>query len=162
MLPALLLLLNLQPNQLPPNLPPEIYAWFWTAPEFEPGGAEKYLDQVASRTNYGMLTTSLRLPGREITDPSVHDRVKQAVQYAHQRGLRVAFDLDPRLARGAFERAHPDQMQWMLRVRRVEPGEVTIPALRLDDHMTAAGSDYERLSGRFVGAWTEAMQPARV
>lgn len=160
MLPALLVLLSVQPNHLPANLPPEIYAWFWTADEFAPGGAERFLDRVVSTSNYGLLTTSLRVPSRQITDPDVHQHVKQAVLAAHQRGLRVAFDLDPRLARKAFQKAHPGQLQWMLRVRKVSNsgGEIAIPSVPLEDHMTGGGGEYERLSGKLLGVWSASPQ----
>lgn len=141
-------------NRLPASLAPEIYAWFWLEnQEFAPEGYKPFIDQIAGNSNFGLLTTSLRAPAREVTLQETHDQIKRAVEYAHSRGLRVAFDLDVRLARGAFLRKHPDQQQWMLRVRRLEKGaprRLAIEPLTLGDHMTWIGGQYETLSGRLL------------
>lgn len=154
---ALLLLVipALAEHRLPAQLPPEIYAWFWTGETFQPGGASAFLDLVSRESNYNFLTTSLRTPARESVTREVHDHIRQAVLEAHRRGLRVAFDLDPRLARRAFEQAHPDQLQWMLRIRRypVATREALIPATILEDHMTWPNAEYDRLSGKLMRAW---------
>ncbi len=143
-------------HRLPPQLPPEIYAWFWQEETFRPGGITAFLDLVTRESNYNFLTTSLRVPARENILPEVHDRMREAVLAAHRRGLRVAFDLDPRLARRAFEKAHPDQLQWMLRLQRFPLAggrDYSIPSIRLDDHMTWPGAEYDRLSGKLVRTW---------
>jgi hypothetical protein len=151
------------PNRLPAHLPPEIYAWFWQEDEFRPEGYRRFVDLIAEHSNFGLLTTSLRTPAREIALAETHDQVKRAVAYAHSRGLRVAFDLDARLARGAFLARYPGQQQGMLRVRRLEAGKrLTIEPHRLSDHMTASGGAYEALSGRLAGAFTLSLEPAPV
>lgn len=141
--------------RLPNHLPPEIYAWFWQAPEFQPDGYKPFLNRIATQTNFGLLTTSLRIPEREVTLPTTHDQIRRAVEYAHSLGLRVAFDLDVRLARGEFLNRYPTQQQWMLRIRRVPAGQrsLTIESLRLGDHMTWPTGQYELLSGRLAAAF---------
>src|SRR5450759_2447314 len=99
-------------NRLPSHLPPEIFAWFWLEPEFQTEGYRAFVDLVADHSNFGLLTTSLRVPSREIVAAETHDQVKRAVLYAHSRGLRLAFDLDVRLARATFRKLHPEQQQW--------------------------------------------------
>jgi hypothetical protein len=140
-------------NRLPAGLPPEIYAWFWLEPEFQPEGYRAFVDLIAEHSNFGLLTTSLRTPSREIAAPDTHDQVKRAVLYAHSRGLRVAFDLDVRLARGTFRKLHPDQQQWMLRIIEVPAKETTaiVRPQPLSDHMTAPGGSYEALGGKLLG-----------
>lgn len=142
-------------NRLPSELPPEIYAWFWMEREFQPEGYRAFVDMVAEHSNFGLLTTSLRVPTREVTEPDTHDRIKRAVDYAHSRGLRVAFDLDVRLARGAFRKLHPDQQQWMLRITEVpaRTKAAVVRPLDLSDHMTAPGGSYEALSGKLLGVF---------
>ncbi|MCX6620607.1 MAG: hypothetical protein NTY38_05940, partial [Acidobacteria bacterium] len=145
-------------QRLPRELPPEIYAWFWTDETFAPGGITRFLDVVSRETNYNFLTTSLRTPQRENIRPEVRDQIRQAALAAHERGLRMAFDLDPRLARQAFQKAHPGELQWMLRIRAFPwpasaPGDFAISSLRMDDHMTWPDAEYERLSGKLVRAW---------
>lgn len=166
-IPALLSLLlgaPPAPNRLPPDLPPEIYAWFWQEQEFRPGGYRRFIDMVAENSNFGLLTTSFRIPAREITFPESHDQVKRAVEYAHARGFRVALDLDVRLARGTFRKQYPDQQQWMLRVRVFPASQrrMEIESLRLSDHMTAPDGEYELLSGRFLRAFRGDLEPADV
>ncbi len=146
---------NAATNRLPPRLYPEIYAWFWLEDlEFQEEGYRAVVDLVAERTNFNLLTTSLRSPRREVTLPEVHDRIRRGVAYAASKGLRVALDLDVRLARGEFARRYPDQLQWMARIRRAKgPGRVEILPLRLDDHMTALGGEYEVTRGRLLGVF---------
>jgi hypothetical protein len=148
-IPLALLLLAASPNHLPATLAPEIYAWFWSEREFEPEGYREFVDLIADHTNFNLMTTSLRSPRHEITLPGTHDQVKRAVEYAHQRGLRVALDLDVRLARGTFLKQHPGEQQWMLRVREGR-GAVSVEPQRLSDHMTGGGGEYEVLGGRLL------------
>jgi hypothetical protein len=142
-------------NRLPAHLPPEIYAWFWLEPEFKPEGYRAFVDLIAEHSNFGLLTTSMRVPSREITAPDTHDQIKRGVLYAHSRGLRVAFDLDVRLARGTFRKLHPDQQQWMLRIVEVPPKETAavVRPLPLSDHMTALRGSYEVLGGKLLGVF---------
>jgi len=152
------------PNRLPRELPPEIYAWFWQQAEFQPGGYKPFIDLIADHSNFGLLTTSLRVPAREIAFPETHDQIRRAVGYAHTRGLRVALDLDVRLARGTFLKRYPDQQQWMLRLRSfpAPARRLTIEPVRLNDHMTAPGGEYEILAGRFVRAFDAKLEPVEV
>ncbi|MGA3325764.1 MAG: hypothetical protein ABSF45_14930 [Terriglobia bacterium] len=149
-------------NLLPPSVPPEVVAWFWMEkPEFQPEGYRQFIDLIAEHTNFGMLATSLRAPRHEITDLETHSKVRRAVDYAHQRGLRVAMDLDVRLARGAFRKRYPDQQQWIMRIRAFPfapsgPTEASIASQPLGDHMTWPDSQYERLSGRVLGVYRSA------
>jgi hypothetical protein len=150
--PLSLLLLAAAANRLPPTQAPEIHAWFWTEREFQPEGYRDFVDLIADHSNFGLMTTSLRTPQREIVFPETHDQIKRAVAYAHQRGLRVAFDLDVRLARGTFLKRYPAQQQWMLRVRGGRK-TVSIEPQRLTDHMTGGGGEYEVLHGRLLGVY---------
>ena len=149
-------------NLLPPSVPPEVVAWFWAEKrEFQPEGYRPFIDLIAGRTNFGMLATSLRAPRHQITDPETHDQIKRAADYAHRRGLKIAMDLDVRLARGAFRRRFPDQQQWMLRIRAFPfapsgPTQASITSQHLGDHMTWPDAQYERLSGRLLGVYISA------
>ena len=145
--------------RLPPDTPPEIGAWFWKLEEFKPEGYRKYLDMVAEHSPYGLLTTSQRVP-REITEPEVHDQYKAAVAYARQRGLRIALDLDIRLAREAFRKAHPDELQEVLRIKEgglSETATATIAVAKVEnsDHMTwGSKAGYVSLAGRLVRVYS--------
>lgn len=140
--------------RLPTSTYPEIFATGWGPLDLKPQGYEPALDLIANHSPFNLVQEHMNSIGREITDPLVHDQVKQAVAYAHKLGLQIFFDLDIRLARSAFFSEHPDQQQWMLRVRSFQfsrqdtPIELD-PAIELD-HMTSRNSSYEVLAGRLM------------
>ena len=120
-----------------------------------PEGYRAPLDLFADHSNFGMLTTSIRSPAHEMVLPGMHDQVKQAVDYAHGRGIQIALDLDIRLARRAFQARYPDQQQWMLRLRSLAlppaSGDgIQIEPAGLRDHM----GQYPVLKGRLMRVWT--------
>jgi hypothetical protein len=138
---------------------PAFGCWFWSAAEFEPEGYRPFLDLVKQHAAFDRLTTSLRVAGHEITDASTHDQIRRAAQYAERSGMKLVMDLDVRLARAAFLRAHPDELQEMLRVREVElaaTGEVhlTITAEILNDHYTGRTTPYVPVASRLVRVFT--------
>ena len=113
--------------RLPDGVPPVIGCWFWTEQEFEPKGYEKFIDMVSKHTAYNLLTTTMRVPNRQITDDDVHDQIKEAVVYARKHGMGVALELDVRHSLRAFQKAYPDELQERLRLREVnlpDGGEV--------------------------------------
>ncbi|HRZ80836.1 MAG TPA: sialidase family protein [Candidatus Hydrogenedentes bacterium] len=142
-------------RHLPDGVQPSIGAWFCGDDFMEPEGYRKYVDLFAERSVYDLLTMSVRLKGREITEPAVRDQVAAAVAYARERGLKVALDLDARLAREAFRRRYPEEQQEMLRLRTVPlaasgEAELEIVSDTLTDHMTGNTTPYIPLSGRLV------------
>ncbi len=148
---------------LPDGVQPTIGAWFCSDDFFDPDGYKKYVDLFSERSPYDLLTTSFRVNRREITEPAFHDQVKAAVAYACGRGLKVALDLDVRLAREAFRSQYPGEQQEMLRLRTVPlqaSGEVefAIPSETLTDHMTGNTTPYVPLSGRLVRVYAYAVE----
>ncbi|MBN2310685.1 MAG: hypothetical protein JXR94_17060, partial [Candidatus Hydrogenedentes bacterium] len=122
-------------------------------------GYTYYVDLFAEHSPYSLLTTSFRLNQREVAEPEIHDRIKEAVAYAHERGFQVALDVDVRLARAAFREAYPDELQEMLRLRTAElvasgEVEVAIGPEELRDHMTGNTIPYVPVAGRFVRAYS--------
>lgn len=143
--------------RLPASATPEIECWFWTEREFEPEGWRPYLEQAHERTCFRLLTTSIRAPLVEVTDEPVIRQIGEAAAYARTLGMGVVMDLDVRLARRAFERAHPDELQEMLRIRAVEVADgvagLEIAPAALDDHYTGRTTPYISLAGRLERAW---------
>ena len=138
---------------------PSFGCWFWSAAEFEPEGYRPFIDLVSQHAGFDLLTASLRVAGHEVTDASTHDQIRRATEYAERRGTRLVMDLDVRLARQAFRRAYPDELQEMLRIREVElaaTGEVhlTIAADVLNDHYTAGTIPYVSVASRLVRVFT--------
>ncbi len=102
------------------------------------------VDLIASRSDFGLLTSSLRSPRRELTLPATHDQIKEGVEYARTKGIRVAMDLDVRLARMAFRKKYPNELQWQTRLRQSNcspngPTIINIEPIHLSDHMTYPG-----------------------
>ncbi len=139
----------------PAGSTPVIMAWFWGPKHFEPRGYVPFLEMMARHSAVTMLATSIRAPLREVTEPAVHAQVKAAAAYAKKLGMPMVMDLDVRLARQAFRKAYPDDLQEMLRLREVklsgnEATALTVKSDDLRDHYTFQTTNYIPLSGRLV------------
>ena len=135
--------------------PPVIGMWGWKDETLAPEGYKPFLDTAATHTPYTLLSTTLRVSKGEVTDPFVRDRIGEAVRYANALGLKVAFDLDVRLARRAFRERYPDELQEELVLKTVEvpPGgaaNVVFQGRDLTDHMTGGTVPYLCLATRLV------------
>ena len=150
--------------RLPENTVPTMAVWGWTLEEFQPGGYRGFLDMAAKHSPYNVITTTIRAPMKEVTDEDVCKQIKECTLYARSLGIRIAFDLDVRLARRAFQRAHPDELQEMLRLREFDlkdGGEVSaaIASTDLGDHYTFRTTHYVPLTGRLVRAYSYVRGP---
>ncbi|MDI9383726.1 MAG: hypothetical protein QM518_05445 [Verrucomicrobiota bacterium] len=149
---------------------PSIGCWFWHDREFEPEGYRMFVDAVAPTARFDLLTASLRVAKREITDPEVHDQFAAAVAYAATRGVGIVLDLDIRLARAAFAKEYPEELQEMLRMREVrlqDSGTVMleIASESRSDHYTGAATPYIPVAGRLIRVYSyrrigDAIDPA--
>ncbi|MBN1420488.1 MAG: hypothetical protein JXP34_17045 [Planctomycetes bacterium] len=140
---------------------PQVGCWFWHEEEFAPRGYQPFLDLIAGHAGYDLLTTSLRVPRREVTDDAVRAQIREAAEYARRRGIGLVVDLDVRLARSTFREAHPEEMQEMLRLREVDFGEAGEALIRIapempNDHYTVRTTPYIPLAGRLVRIYTYA------
>ena len=154
-------------SRLPETVLPSIGCWFWGTAEFETGGIRPFLDLAGRHSEFNLLTTSLRVPDREVTEPAVQERIQEAARYARTWDLRLVMDLDVRLARKAFQQAHPDELQEMLRLKEVdlpESGEVVvrIPAETLGDHYTFSTTPYVPLKARLVRVYSYQRGPGAI
>ncbi len=152
------------PVRLPENVVPTMAVWGWTPEEFKPEGYRAFLDMAAKHSPYNVITTTIRAPMVEVTDESVYKQIKEGTAYARSLGIRIAFDLDVRLARRAFQKAYPDELQEMLRLREFdlkEGGEVSaaIASSDLGDHYTFQTTHYIPLSGRLVRVYSYVRGP---
>jgi len=140
---------------IPYRVPPVIGAWFWGEEQFKPDGYKRFIDHVSRHSSYNLLTTAIRVAGRDITDIDVHNQVKQAVIYARERGIKIAVDLDPRLACRKFEALYPDELQESLWLEEFPLSEkktvdATIRSIDLNDHMTGNRTRYISLKGSLL------------
>jgi len=142
-------------HRLPADVPPVLAVWGWTESDFAPRGYEAHIEMMARHSGVNVLTTTIRAPGKFVTDAAVREQIRRATEYAAQFGIKIAMDLDIRLAREAFREANPDELQEMLRLREValkSSGQVTfsITGDILGDHYTFNATPYVPLSGRVV------------
>lgn len=95
---------------------PSIGCWFWYKDEFEKGGYKQSIDLFEKYSPFKMLTASLRYPG-DLTEPRVHDQIKDASQYAKRKGIGVVMDLDVQLTREGFYAKYPNELQQIVLLR---------------------------------------------
>lgn len=150
-------------TRLPNDVMPVIGAWFWGEDEFNPDGYKSFIDDAKTHSPYNLLTTSLRVADKEITDTAVHNQLKLAVEYAKNCGIQMAVDLDVRLARRAFEAEYPEELQKMLMLKEVvlsesESVEAVIHSLDLGDHMTSRTIHYIPLQGSLLRVYSYQMK----
>jgi hypothetical protein len=147
--------------RMPDGVTPVIVAWFWFDEDFQRDGYRPFLDMIAEHSGASLLMTSLRAFKKEVTDEDVHAQIRAAAAYARRKGIRIAMDLDVRLARAAFQRAYPDELQEMLRLREVDLKDTGAASLRitsddLNDHYTGRTTHYVPLAGRLVRVYSYA------
>lgn len=145
-------------HRLPNHVLPVIGCWFWAEAEFEPDGYKGFIDLVGRHSPYNLLTTSLRVPLKELTDPEVHKPIQAAAVYAQSQGTPIVMDLDVRLARRAFQKLYPDELQQMLLLQEIElSGEEVVAEIRsreLSDHYTHRTTPYISLQGKLARVYS--------
>ena len=117
--------------------------------------SERYrhvLDVWAEHSPYDLIVMTTRAR-KELTDDDVYRHVKKAAAYARQKGMRMAMNLDVRLARSVFHKRYPGEMQEVIRLAEVPLADsgtvpVSVSPLTLDDHMTGGTTPYISLAGR--------------
>ena len=137
--------------------PPVIGAWFWTQKDLEAEGYKSFLDAAAASSPYTLLSTACRRI--EVVDPCCHAQVDKAVRYAAKLGLKVALEMDIRLARQAFLARYPDEQQEELVLQFVDfpqgqPAEAIFQGVDTRDHMNGSLPDYECLATRLVRVYS--------
>ena len=143
-----------QSLRLPVDVPPVIAVWGWREEDFAPAGYEAHIELMARHSGVNLLATTLRAPGRLVTDAVVREQIAKATEFAARSSIRIAMDLDVRLAREAFAKAYPDELQERLRTSEIAlkaAGEVTVKleSRALSDHYTYQ-SGYTAQAGRLV------------
>ena len=114
------------------------------------------IELLARHGMYNLLTVTMRVEGHAIAETATRALFERLVNHARQRGLEVALDLDPRLARGEFRRRYPDEQQRIVYLQRcsLQDGgaEFAVEPDQWHDHMTGNGTPYLVERGRFVRA----------
>jgi hypothetical protein len=146
-------------DRLPDYVMPVIGAWFWSENEFKPSGYKSFIDNVKIHSPYNILATSVRGHGREANKGEVHDQVKSAAEYADKCGIKMALDMDVRLARRAFEARYPDELQELLRLKEVklpaaDTVKISVYSVDLTDHMTGSTEHYIPVKGSLIRVYS--------
>lgn len=146
-------------HRLPAGVLPELGCWFWHDEEFEPEGYKEFVDAVSEHSSYTYLTTSLRVPLKEVTEDAVRAQIEAAAVYAREKGMGVVMDLDVRLARRAFQAQYPGEMQQMLLLKEAALNgegdiEVEVRSRELSDHYTGRTTPYISLEGALLRVYS--------
>ena len=141
-------------TRLPDGVIPQVGAWFWNGDDLKPDAYKEMLDVFAEHSPYIWLPTSSRQPV-EIAEAAFLEQVTKAAKVAKERGIRMCMDVDVRLARGAFQKRFPEEMQQVVRLEEAPlrgSGEVTITStpIPLNDHMTGGTRPYSSLAGEVL------------
>ena len=118
---------------------PEFGVHDWRENDFNTENYKRTIDAINEQTPFNFIVPFLRFPNYEIVDEVVHNYVKRVAEYAAQKSVQLAPDLDVRNARRAFQSRYPDELQQMLRLKEIKLSETNttrtvIPSLDLDDH----------------------------
>lgn len=118
------------------------------------------LDYFASNSTYNVVTLTLRCKP-DLNDSRTQEKVREYVRLAHERGIEVMMDIDPRIARHEFLALHPEECERIVHVVRVKPdpsGKAVASAARkpgeLNDHMSWGSTRaYDPTGSALLGSW---------
>ena len=147
--------------RLPNTVMPELANWFWFEKEFMNEGYKEYLDNVSKHSTFGLVSVSIRMHRRELTEDSVHTQLKLAANYALAHGIGLTADLDVRAARRYFEALYPDELQEMLMLREVNLSNdkltnVVVKSHDISDHYTGRTVHYIPLKSQLLRVYNYA------
>ena len=138
-------------------MPPVISAWFWSKEVLAPDGFKPFLDAAATQSPYTLLSTACR--SIEVVEPQMHAQAAKAVDYANTQGLKIALEVDIRLARQAFCAKYPDEQQEELVLTLIDlPKEGFAQAVfhgtDTRDHMNGSLPPYTCLTTRLIRVYS--------
>ncbi len=145
-------------RRLPVDIVPENVFWSFGTRDFsdEMKTYNKLVDEGLAKSTYNCITHTLRC-NPELGDPETLEAARAAFARAHQEGVKVYMDTDPRIARAEFFKKWPDEKQSIVRV-------VIAPATNgtarfshafqsVQDHMSwGSRSAYRPLNARVAAA----------
>ena len=135
--------------RLPLDVPPVIGCWFWNTADREPENFKSFIDNIAKHTAFNILTESIRIGTRYMTDQDVIDATRKAADYARTKGIGIAPELG---FWSSFPNAYPKEPLQMIRLvtaNLADKGEVRVE--------TSYETKWNHLQG-----WPFEVGPARV
>ncbi len=118
------------------------------------------LDYYATNSTYNVVTLTLRCKP-DLNDPRTQAKTREYVELAHERGLEVMMDLDPRIARHEFLAQYPEECERIVhgvRAKADASGKAVITTSRkqgdMHDHMSWGSTKaYDPTASSLLGAW---------
>jgi hypothetical protein len=144
--------------------PPALACYFVHEPDLDSAVHQAFLERTATGGRFTHLTTSLRLAQGELTDKPIHEAIRSIAERGAALGLGIVMDLDVRLARDAFQAAHPGELQEMLRLRELPRTHETVTQFAFtaeipSDHYTFKAKPYLPVASRLVRVYAYARGP---
>ena len=141
------------------RIPREIGCWFPKPFEVQQDGYQGFIDAIGPLASYDLICVSSRHTQNESNLPESLEFQRKAATYAWEKyGIRMLPDAEIRLARKAFQKAHPNRLQERLQFREAvqkagKPLVISLEAADLLDHYTH-NYPYTVEGVRFLRAWT--------
>lgn len=121
----------------------QIIFWKWDDSDFHNDTFLKKIDDLADRSVFDTLLVALTWCKPSLHEKAGHDAIAAAAKCAHERGIKMLFDIDVRPAREEFFRRYPDRKLG-----------ITQPImLTLTSNGSAAGETSTGKSGDHYGAY---------
>lgn len=131
------------------DVPPVIGCWFWSTADREPENFKSFIDNIAKHTAFNILTESIRIGTRYMTDQDVIDATRKAAAYARTKGIGIAPELG---FWSSFPKAYPKEPLQMIRL---------VTANLADKGEVGVETSYETKWNHLQG-WPFEVGPARV
>lgn len=149
-------------NHLPIEVLPEnVFESFGNEHFFDPSFADVdrvKLDYYATNSTFNVVTLTLRC-APDLNDPRTKAKTREYVRMAHERGLKVMMDIDPRIARHRFLSEYPDDCERVVHAVRVHGTNGNAVAhserrTQLNDHMSWGSTKaYDATGTSLLGGW---------
>ena len=146
-------------RRIPVNVMPENVFWGFGTRDFADGMKtfNRLMDESFAKSTYNCITLTLRC-NPELGDAETIAAAKACCARAHQEGVKVYMDTDPRIARREFFAKWPTERQSLANVVSATPtnglASFTTKFLAKQDHMSwGSKSMYRPLNGKVLSAF---------
>ena len=153
-------------RRIPVNVMPENVFWGLGTRDFADGMKtfNRLMDESFAKSTYNCITLTLRC-NPELGDAETIAAAKACCARAHQEGVKVYMDTDPRIARREFFAKWPTERQSLANVVSATPtnglASFTTKFLAKQDHMSwGSKSMYRPLNGKVLSASSTALRSA--
>ena len=122
-----------------------IIYWKWDDSHVETGKYLKQIDDIVKRSCFEYIYITTHWCHQGIVTDEMHEHIKKACDYIHQKGRKIIFEIDARAEKSYFSKKYPDKRMGFLYTKELNANESTECSFKI-------GSSYG--SGElFVGDW---------